>query len=95
VPFLSLSFLLFKEMSAFLFFESKFFLLGSGKKRNENKFLFFSLEATRRAAHFGQLNSFFDNSAVLRTGIFLFLLFYFSLRPNHFRSLKSSDTCLL
>jgi hypothetical protein len=31
---------------------------------------------------------FFDNSAVLRTGIFLFLLFYFSLRPNHFPFLE-------
>jgi len=82
VPFLGLSSLL-RNVCLCFFFLDKIFL-GSGKKKFKAKFLFFSfcLEKQKEATHLGQPNSFFDNSAVLRTGIFLFLLFYFSLRPT-------------
>jgi len=44
------------------------------KKLKQNFCFFFCLWKSRRLAHFGQLNSFFDNSAVLRTGIFLIFI---------------------
>jgi len=75
VPFLSWSF---KEMSSLFFFSKKanFFLLGSGKKNPKHFFFVFLFFFGKRGrlAHFGQLNSFFDNSAVLRTGIFLIFI---------------------
>jgi len=60
----------------FFFLKQIFFSLEVGKKNLKTKFCFFSFvwESKRKAAHFGQLNSFFDNSAVLRTGIFLIFI---------------------
>jgi len=48
-----------------------------GKKIQNKFFVFFFFvfwKSEGKAAHFGQLNSFFDNSAVLRTGIFLIFI---------------------
>jgi len=61
-------------MSTFFLLKANFFLLGSGKKKLKILFFSFCLWKSRRLAHFGQLNSFFDNSAVLRTGIFLIFI---------------------
>jgi len=75
-------------MSTFFLLKANFFLLGSGKKKLKILFFLFVFGNQEGWRILDSLILFLITAQFYVRGFFLFLLFYFSLRPNHFPFLE-------